>query len=161
MGKPNGAVSSKGNSRSIQEEAQLRTDEVVFVSHGDLLRLALRCHCHGIHSEAILALCRPENNFWVFKATVFKSSRCRGFVGYRYIIKTDKLVEELKLTVNRALEELALREENVRLRRELLRVFAHNNIIGASRQIQSILEMVRTVAPTTSTVLLTGESGTG
>jgi two-component system response regulator PilR (NtrC family) len=80
---------------------------------------------------------------------------------YQYVIKTDKLVEELKLTVNRALEELALREENVRLRRELLRVFAHNNIIGQSRQIQSILEMVRTVAPTTSTVLITGESGTG
>jgi DNA-binding NtrC family response regulator len=80
---------------------------------------------------------------------------------YQYIIKTDKLVEELKLTVNRALEELAKREENVRLRRELLRVFAQNNIIGASRQIQSILEMVRTVAPTTSTVLLAGESGTG
>jgi two-component system response regulator PilR (NtrC family) len=80
---------------------------------------------------------------------------------YQYVIKTDKLVEELKLAVNRALEELALREENVRLRRELLRVFAHNNIIGQSRQIQSILEMVRTVAPTTSTVLITGESGTG
>jgi two-component system response regulator PilR (NtrC family) len=80
---------------------------------------------------------------------------------YQYVIKTDKLVEELKLTVNRALQELALREENVRLRRELLRVFAHNNIIGQSRQIQAILEMVRTVAPTTSTVLITGESGTG
>jgi two-component system response regulator PilR (NtrC family) len=80
---------------------------------------------------------------------------------YQYVIKTDKLVEELKLTVNRALQELALREENVRLRRELLRVFAHNNIIGPSRQIQSILEMVRTVAPTASTVLITGESGTG
>ena len=80
---------------------------------------------------------------------------------YQYVIKTDKLVEELKLTVNRALQELALREENVRLRRELLRVFAHNNIVGQSRQIQSILEMVRTVAPTNSTVLITGESGTG
>ena len=80
---------------------------------------------------------------------------------YQYVIKTDKLVEELKLTVNRALQELALREENVRLRRELLRVFAHNNIVGQSRQIQSILEMVRTVAPTASTVLITGESGTG
>ncbi len=80
---------------------------------------------------------------------------------YQYVIKTDKLVEELKLTVNRALQDLALREENVRLRRELLRVFAHNNIIGQSRQIQSILEMVRTVAPTTSTILITGESGTG
>jgi two-component system response regulator PilR (NtrC family) len=80
---------------------------------------------------------------------------------YQYVIKTDRLVEELKLTVNRALEELALREENVRLRRELLRVFAHNNIVGQSQAIQSILEMVRTVAPTTSTVLITGESGTG
>jgi len=80
---------------------------------------------------------------------------------YQYVIKTDKLVEELEITVNRALQDLALREENVRLRRELLRVFAHNNIIGQSRQIQGILEMVRTVAPTSSTVLITGESGTG
>jgi two-component system response regulator PilR (NtrC family) len=79
----------------------------------------------------------------------------------RYVIKTDKLVEELKVVVARVLEELALREENIRLRRELLRVFAHNNIVGQSRKIQAILEMVRIVAPTTSTVLITGESGTG
>jgi two-component system response regulator PilR (NtrC family) len=80
---------------------------------------------------------------------------------YRYVVKTDTLVEELTLTVDRALEELALREENLRLRRELLRVFAAQNIVGHSRSIESILEMVRTVAPTTSTVLITGESGTG
>jgi len=80
---------------------------------------------------------------------------------YRYVIKTDTLVEELRLTVHRALEELALREENIRLRRELLRLFAAQNIVGHSRSIEAILEMVRTVAPTTSTVLITGESGTG
>ena len=80
---------------------------------------------------------------------------------YRYVVKTDTLVEELSLTVDRALEELALREENLRLRRELLRIFAAQNIVGRSRPIESILEMVRTVAPTTSTVLITGESGTG
>jgi two-component system response regulator PilR (NtrC family) len=79
----------------------------------------------------------------------------------RYVIKTDKLVEELRLVVERELEQAALREENIRLRRELLRVFALNNIVGQSRKIQSILEMVRTVAATTSTVLITGESGTG
>jgi two-component system response regulator PilR (NtrC family) len=79
----------------------------------------------------------------------------------RYVIKTDKLVEELRLVVARELEQLALREENIRLRRELLHVFAQNNIVGQSRKIQSILEMVRTVAATTSTVLITGESGTG
>jgi two-component system response regulator PilR (NtrC family) len=79
----------------------------------------------------------------------------------QYVIKTDKLVDELKLAVARTLEELALREENIRLRRELLRVFAQNNIIGRSSKIRAILEMIRTVAPTTSTILITGESGTG
>ena len=79
----------------------------------------------------------------------------------RYVIKTDKLVDELKREVARTLEEMALREENIRLRSELLRVFAHDNIIGQSPKIQAILEMIRTIAPTTSTVLITGESGTG
>ena len=93
--------------------------------------------------------------------TVSSAIQALNLGAYRYVIKTDKLVEELRLVVARALEELALREENVRLRRELLRVFAQNNIVGHSRKIEAILEMVRTVAPTTSTVLITGDSGTG
>jgi len=94
-------------------------------------------------------------------ATMETAIEALNLGAYQYVLKSDKLIEELKLAVNRALQELALREENVRLRRELLRVFAHDNIIGQSRQIQSILEMVRTVAPATSTVFITGESGTG
>jgi len=93
--------------------------------------------------------------------TVTTAIQALNLGAYRYVIKTDKLVEELKLVVTRAVEYLALREENVRLRQELLRVFASNNIIGQSKKIQDILEMVRTVAPTQSTVLITGESGTG
>ncbi len=53
-----------------------------FVTHGDLLRLAHRKRCCGIMSEPVVSLCRPEKNFWVFKATVYKSAHCRGFVGY-------------------------------------------------------------------------------
>ena len=53
-----------------------------FVTHGDLLRLAQRHHCRGIHTEPVITLCHPEKNFWVFKATVFKTAKCRGFVGY-------------------------------------------------------------------------------
>jgi two-component system response regulator PilR (NtrC family) len=93
--------------------------------------------------------------------TVSTAIQALNLGAYRYVIKTDKLVEELRLVVGRALEDLAVREENVRLRQELLRVFARNNIVGQGRKIQAILEMVRTVAPTTSTVLITGESGTG
>lgn len=80
---------------------------------------------------------------------------------YRYVIKTDRLIEELKLVVNRALEEIAVREENRSLRRELLRSFAQDHIVGHGRWMQKLLETLRNVGPTNSTVLVTGESGTG
>ena len=53
-----------------------------YVTHAELLGFATKRHCRGIWTEPVLALCRPEKNFWVFKATVFKSAKCRGFVGY-------------------------------------------------------------------------------
>ena len=53
-----------------------------YVSHADLLKTALQQKCAGIETALVLALCRPEKNFWVFKATVYKSAQCRGFVGY-------------------------------------------------------------------------------
>jgi len=80
---------------------------------------------------------------------------------YRYVIKTDRLVEELKLVIGRAIEEVALREQNITLRRELLRVFAQDNIVGEGPWLQKLLETIRNVAPTQSTILITGESGTG
>jgi hypothetical protein len=54
----------------------------LYTSHADLLRLAKKSCCAGIQVEPVIALCRPEKNFWVFKATVYKSAKCRGFVGY-------------------------------------------------------------------------------
>jgi len=80
---------------------------------------------------------------------------------YRYVVKTDRLIDELKLVIDRAVEEQALREDNVRLRSELLRAFSHDNIIGRSPRIERVLEMVRNLAPGPSTVLILGESGVG
>jgi two-component system, NtrC family, response regulator PilR len=80
---------------------------------------------------------------------------------YRYVIKTNQLIEELRVVIDRALEEIALREENTNLRRELLRAFAQDHIVGQGQWLRSILDTIRNVAPTQSTVLITGESGTG
>lgn len=80
---------------------------------------------------------------------------------YRYVVKTDRLVDELKLVIERAVEEQALREENTRLRSELLRAFSHDNIVVRSPRMERVLEMVRNVAPAPSTVLILGESGVG
>jgi hypothetical protein len=53
-----------------------------YVTHSGLLRLAERRHCSGIRSIVEKSLCAPSESRWVFKTTVYKSPRSRGFVGY-------------------------------------------------------------------------------
>ncbi len=53
-----------------------------YVSHSGLLKLAERRRCAGIHVQPVSKSCDPTNSRWVFRAIVFKSPTCRGFVGY-------------------------------------------------------------------------------
>ncbi len=53
-----------------------------YVTHAGLLRLASRSHCSGIRVSPVRGLCEPTGGRWVFRATVFRSSNSRGFVGY-------------------------------------------------------------------------------
>ena len=53
-----------------------------YVTHAGLLGLAQRKRCVGIHVQQVHQFCDPAINRWVFKATVYKSPRSRGFVGY-------------------------------------------------------------------------------
>jgi len=53
-----------------------------YVTHAGLLRIAQRNRCSGIRTVIQERLSNPASNRWVFKATVYKSPRSRGFVGY-------------------------------------------------------------------------------
>ncbi|MGD2177462.1 MAG: sigma-54 dependent transcriptional regulator [Anaerolineae bacterium] len=78
---------------------------------------------------------------------------------YHYIDKTTE-TSELKLVIQRALEELALRREIRRLRQQQ-GGYAHGWIVGKSKPMQRIAGLVTKVAMSNVTVLLQGESGTG
>jgi len=78
-----------------------------------------------------------------------------------YIIKTDNFVDELKVVVEKEMQELKVREENRHLKRELGRLSGVENLIGSSANMRTLTELIHTVASTNSTVLVTGESGTG
>jgi two-component system NtrC family response regulator len=69
--------------------------------------------------------------------------------------------DELAHSVARAIENKRLKEENLALRRQLFDSFNFSNIIGEDPKILKVFEQVRKVAPTESTVLIHGDSGTG
>ena len=79
----------------------------------------------------------------------------------RYVIKDHDLVDQLRRAVRQVDETLKLKTEAGYLRRELRRLTGQDNIIGHSAKMRAIFDMIMTVAPQTSRVLITGETGTG
>jgi len=53
-----------------------------YVTHAGLLRVAHRNRCSGIRTAVDSGLSDAGSSRWVFRATVYKSPRSRGFVGY-------------------------------------------------------------------------------
>jgi two-component system, NtrC family, response regulator AtoC len=79
---------------------------------------------------------------------------------YDYVSKPFKL-DEIKLTIRRALEQKRLIEENQLYRQELITKYKLENIVGRSSGMLQVYKTIARVADSRSTVLITGESGTG
>jgi len=78
-----------------------------------------------------------------------------------YIAKGRMQIDELEMRIGRVLRQQNLEAENVALRQQLQSRFGLENIIGESEPMHEVFELVKQVAPTKASVLLTGESGTG
>jgi two-component system response regulator PilR (NtrC family) len=70
-------------------------------------------------------------------------------------------IDLLKMKVREKIDNRQLRQENVLLKRTLGLSHQFSNIIGRSEPMLEVFKMIETVARTNSTILLTGESGTG
>jgi two-component system response regulator AtoC len=79
---------------------------------------------------------------------------------FDYITKPFSL-DEFNIIVKRALDIRDLQEENIRLKRDLSESFCDANIIGDSPAMQSVFKFIDKVSQSDSTVLITGENGTG
>jgi DNA-binding NtrC family response regulator len=79
---------------------------------------------------------------------------------FDYITKPFK-AEEIKVVVKKALDHLALQEENIYLKQQLKAKYKFENIVGTSEKMQKVFSLIDKVASTDSTVLIFGESGTG
>jgi DNA-binding NtrC family response regulator len=79
---------------------------------------------------------------------------------YDYINKPFK-IDEMLLTIEKALEERRLRHEVSTLRQELRTRYRFDNLIGKSRAMQDVFSLIEQVANSRSTVMVYGKSGTG
>jgi DNA-binding NtrC family response regulator len=79
---------------------------------------------------------------------------------YDYVTKPFSM-DELLLIVKRLVKVLELEDENRSLREELEGRFSFKGLIGKNDKMREVLEKIKLVAPTDSTILIVGESGTG
>jgi two-component system response regulator PilR (NtrC family) len=78
-----------------------------------------------------------------------------------YIRKGPGLVDEIKLAIRRSLEKVNLSRQNLAFKRDAATRNSLDNIIGVSAVMEKLKNTIRTVASTSSTILIHGESGTG
>jgi DNA-binding NtrC family response regulator len=78
-----------------------------------------------------------------------------------YIRKSPGLVDEVKLAIARSLTRVSLSRQNFALRRDAATRNSLDNIVGVSPALEKLKQTIRTIATTSSTILVYGESGTG
>ncbi|MGZ3768847.1 MAG: sigma-54-dependent transcriptional regulator [Bdellovibrio sp.] len=79
---------------------------------------------------------------------------------FDYITKPFKL-SELTMTIDRAVQMARLSNENKVLRQEIKKEYTRGNLLGKSKPMKELYELIERVAPAMSNILISGESGTG
>ncbi len=79
---------------------------------------------------------------------------------FDYLTKPFKL-NELLINVERGLNFYRLHHQNKILRREIQKTFEHGSLIGKSKVMQQVFELIERVSTANANILITGESGTG
>ncbi len=116
----------------------------------------------GLDMLREIKACEPSP--YVITITAFGSIdtaiRAVKLGAFDYITKPFE-IDQLLLAVEKALGERELRSEVARLRDEVERSYRFDNMIGRSPAMQEIFGMVRRLAGSSASVLITGDSGTG
>ena len=155
---------------SLQDFYEIETAEngeraLKTIEENDVDLLLLDVRLPGIDGLEILRKIKDENMpqsvvVMTGYATVEAAVEAMKLGAYDYLKKPLRF-QEVKRVIDRALERKTLVEENRYLREQLQETHGFQEIIGKSKEIQSLIELLRKIAPTESTVFIQGESGTG
>ncbi len=112
-------------------------------------------HAHSVSPDSLVILITAVDDM---EAAV-QAVKAGG--AYDYIRKGPGLLEDVKVALRQAVSVQTLHRQNFALRRDAAGRNSLDNIVGTSAAMEKLKQTVRTVATTSSTVLIHGESGTG
>ncbi|MBI5048849.1 MAG: sigma-54-dependent Fis family transcriptional regulator [Deltaproteobacteria bacterium] len=119
-------------------------------------------HMDGLDFLKEIKTLKPETTAIVMTAyaTIDTAIKAMKLGAYDYITKPFSS-EELLLILERLKDFRRLVEENIKLKQEITERYSFGNIIGKSKKMRDVYELIKTVAPSDATTLIIGESGTG
>jgi DNA-binding NtrC family response regulator len=119
-------------------------------------------HLSGIEVIARAKELSPDTDAIILtgKSTIESAIAALRQGAFDYLTKPCKLIE-LKALLNRVAEKRELTNKYRALKRQLERIEGKSQLIGESSGMQQVRKLVAKVAPTNSTVLILGETGTG
>ena len=126
--------------RSIRENTPFKTDHRVLLQDGSIKHLHSACHPRTDESGEVVEVVGT-----IMDVTEQWNARAN----------LEQALKEIEFLKDR------LQRENIALRDEVDRASMFEEIVGTSKSLKAVLSRVAKVAPTDSTVLITGETGTG
>ncbi len=140
-------------------------DALQMVSDGDIDLVVTDMKMPGMSGMELLESCKkvkPEIPVVMMTAfgTIEMAVEAMKKRAFDYITKPFQN-EQLKMTVGKALENFRLVKENRMLSQALSDRFRFDNIIGKSKPMRKVFDLISKVAQTKASVLITGPSGTG
>lgn len=119
----------------------------------------------GLNGIEVIAKCKelsPNTDAVVLtgKSSLDSAVSALRFGAFDYLTKPCKLVE-LQSLLKRVAEKRELTNKYIAIKRQLERVEGKSQLIGDSTPMQQVRKLISKVAPTNSTVLILGETGTG
>ncbi|MBI5327755.1 MAG: sigma-54-dependent Fis family transcriptional regulator [Deltaproteobacteria bacterium] len=119
-------------------------------------------HMDGLDFLKEIKTLKPEITAIVMTAyaTIDTAIKAMKLGAYDYITKPFSS-EEMLLIIERLKDFRRIVEENIKLKQEITERYRFGNIIGKSKKMRDVYELIKTVAPSDATTLIVGESGTG
>jgi DNA-binding NtrC family response regulator len=134
-----------------------------FNEHVDIIITDLNMpNMNGLEFLSKIKELRPDSFVLLMTgyATVETAVEAMKLGAYDYISKPFN-IEELLIIIKRITEVKEVKEENVQLRKQIQKTFDTSSFIGKSLLTQKVFELVEIITKKDTTVLITGETGTG